>query len=94
MGEGKGKREIEREVRPRGGEIEEWGEKQWSLLTGEDEVRRSREENCRLTVNRRSDRRIESTGTKFSTRQMQQYSRILPTTHGMKVIARRSCYWS
>jgi hypothetical protein len=36
-------------------------EKQWSLLTGGDEVHRSREENHRLTVNRRSDRRIEST---------------------------------
>jgi hypothetical protein len=53
--------------RERGGEGESFdvtvekiknGEEKWSLLTGGDEVRRSREENCRLTMNRRSDRQI------------------------------------
>jgi hypothetical protein len=41
---------------------------QWGKLTGEGDPRRSREENSQLTANRRSDRRIESTRTKLSTR--------------------------
>jgi hypothetical protein len=47
-------------------------------------------QNHRLGMNRRSDRRIEGTGTKPSTRQTQWYARIPPRTHGSKVIARRS----
>jgi hypothetical protein len=43
-----------------------------------------------IGAKRRSDRRIESTGTKLSTRRTQHYSRILPTTHRLKVIA----HWS
>jgi hypothetical protein len=44
----------------------------------------------RLRTNRRSDRRIEGTGMKLLTRQTQRYPRILPTMHGLKVIAHRS----
>jgi hypothetical protein len=62
------------------------------LFTGGDEVRRSQEENRRLMANQRSDRRTESTRTKPSMRQTQLYSWILPMTHELKVIARRSCH--
>jgi hypothetical protein len=63
---------------------------------GEEDSCRSRGEIRRLTVNRRLDRRLESTGTKLLTRRMQRYSRILPTMHGLKVITHRSCHrsWS
>jgi hypothetical protein len=54
-----GGRERGREMRPGDGENEEWGEKQWSLLTGEDEVRRSREEIYRLTANRSLEGQID-----------------------------------
>jgi hypothetical protein len=63
--------------------------KQWSLLTEED-PRKSREKIRRLTAKLRSDRRIESTKTKPLMRRTQRYSRISPTTLGLKVIA----HWS
>jgi hypothetical protein len=62
-------------------------------FTREGEVRRSREEKHRLTVNYRLDRRTESIETKPSTRRMQRYPWISPTTHGLKVIARGSSCW-
>ena len=46
--------------------------------------------NHRLAAKRRLDRRIESTGTKLSTRRMQRYPRIPPTMHGLKLIAHQS----
>jgi hypothetical protein len=42
-------------------------------------------------MDRQSDRRIKGTGTKLSARRMQRYPRIPPMTHGLEVIARRSC---
>jgi hypothetical protein len=48
----------------------------------------------RLRTNRQSDRRNEGTWTKLSTRRMQRYPQIPPTTHGSKVIARRSYHRS
>jgi hypothetical protein len=45
----------------------------------------------RLMEIRESNRRIEGTETKLSTRRMLRYPRIPPTMHGSKVIACRSC---
>jgi hypothetical protein len=63
-------------------------------LTREGGVRRSWEEKRWLPTNRRSDRRIEGTRTKLSTRRTQRYPQIPPMMHGSKVIARRSCHRS
>jgi hypothetical protein len=91
--------EREREERGMGCAYEN---KQWrnsmdnnrGKLTEEDGVRVRREENHRLAGKRRSDRRIKSTRTKLSMRRTQRYSQISPMTHGLKVIAQRSCHSS
>jgi hypothetical protein len=60
-------------------------------LTGEEDLRRSRSQICRLPEIRGSNRRTERSATKPSTRRTQRYPRILQTMHGLGVIARRSC---
>jgi hypothetical protein len=60
-------------------------------LTGEEHPRRSRAQIHRFRTNRRSDRWIEGTGMKLSTRRTQWYPWIPMTTHRSKVIACLSC---
>jgi hypothetical protein len=60
-------------------------------LTGEEDPRRSRAQIHRFRTNSRSDRWIEGTGMKFSTRRTQWYPWISMTTHKSKVIACLSC---
>jgi hypothetical protein len=63
---------------------------QWWRAHRRKRSRRSRGQFHRLGTNCWSDRRIEGTGTKLSTRRTKRYPRIPPTTHGLKVITQRS----